>query len=75
MVEALQADYSVRQISETLGFTRSNLYYHPKSDPSEEVLREEIEQLHYATRSMVIGVSQRCYCVWDTPLGIDASPD
>ena len=45
MVEALQADYSVRQISETLGFTRSNLYYHPKSDPCEEVLREEIEQL------------------------------
>ena len=45
MVEALQADYSVRQISETLGFTRSNLYYHPESDPCEEVLSEEIEQL------------------------------
>ena len=45
MVEALRTDYSVRQICETLGFTRSNLYYQPKSDPSEDVLREKIEQL------------------------------
>ena len=45
MVEALQTDYSVRQICETLGFNRSNLYYHPKSDPSEVGLREEIEAL------------------------------
>ena len=45
MVETLQADYSVRQICETLGFTRSNLYYHPKQDPSEVVLRAEIEKL------------------------------
>ena len=29
MVEALRTDFSVRQICETLGFTRSNLYYHP----------------------------------------------
>ena len=43
MVMALQTDYSVRQICETLGFNRSNLYYHPKSDPSETGLREEIE--------------------------------
>ena len=28
-----------------LGFTRSNFYYQPKSDPSEEVLRAEIEKL------------------------------
>ena len=45
MVEELQTDYSVRQICETLGFNRSNLYYHPKSDPSEACLREEIEAL------------------------------
>ena len=45
MVAALQTDYSVRQICETLGFNRSNLYYHPKSDPSEAGLREEIEAL------------------------------
>ncbi len=45
MVEALQTDYSVRQICETLGFNRSNLYYHPKSDPSQAGLREEIEAL------------------------------
>ena len=38
-------DYSVRQISETLGFTRSNFYYQPKQDPCEEVLQEEIETL------------------------------
>ena len=45
LVEALRGDYSVHQISETLGFNRSLLYYHPKSDPSEEDLREEIEKL------------------------------
>ena len=45
MVEALRTEYSVRQICEVLGFTRSNLYYHPKQDPSEAVLREEIETL------------------------------
>ena len=37
--------YSVRQISETLGFTRSNFYYQPKKPPCEEVLRDEIEKL------------------------------
>ena len=45
MVLALQTDYSVRQICETLGFNLSNLYYQPKSDPSETGLREEIELL------------------------------
>ena len=45
LVETLRTDYSVREISETLGFNRSLLYYHPKSDPSQEVLREEIEKL------------------------------
>ena len=45
MVEALRTDYSVRQICEVLGFTRSNLYYQPKQDASEAVLRDEIEKL------------------------------
>ena len=45
MVEALRTDYSVRQICETLGFTRSTLYYQPKQDPCEEGLRDEIETL------------------------------
>ena len=35
----------MRQICETLDFNKSPLYYQPKSDPSEEVLREEIETL------------------------------
>ncbi len=35
----------MRQICEVLGFTRSSLYYVPKSDPYEEVLRSEIEKL------------------------------
>ena len=45
LVETLRNDYSVHQICETLGFNRSLLYYHPKSDPSEEGLGEEIEKL------------------------------
>ena len=46
MVEvSWRTEYSVRQICEVLGFTQSNLYYHPKQDPSEAVLREEIETL------------------------------
>ena len=46
LVEALRDDYSVHQICETLGFNRGLLlYYHPKSDPSEEDLREKIEKL------------------------------
>ena len=28
-----------------MGFNKSTLYYHPKSDPSEEVLRSDIQQL------------------------------
>ena len=43
MVEALRTDFSVRQICETLGFTRSNLYYHPKQDLCEAGLRDEID--------------------------------
>ena len=35
----------MRQICETLGFNKSALYYQPKIDPCEEVLRTEIEEL------------------------------
>ena len=35
----------MREICEVLGFTRSNFYYQPKNDPSEAVLRSEIEKL------------------------------
>ena len=35
----------MRQICETLGFNKSTLYYQPKIDASEEILRTEIEQL------------------------------
>ena len=35
----------MREICETLGFTRSNFYYQPKIDPCEDVLRDEIEQV------------------------------
>ncbi len=35
----------MRQICEVLDFNRNLFYYHPKSDPSEARLREEIEQL------------------------------
>ena len=45
MVEALQTDYSVRQICEVLGLHRSGLYYQPTHDPFEQVLRDEIEKL------------------------------
>ncbi len=45
MVAALRSDYSVREICAVLGFNRNLFYYQPKSDPSEAVLRAEIEQL------------------------------
>jgi transposase InsO family protein len=35
----------VRQICEVLGINKSTLYYQAKNDPSEDVLREEIERL------------------------------
>ena len=35
----------MRQICETLGFNKRRLYYQPKHDPSEAVLRAEIEKL------------------------------
>lgn len=45
IVEVLRTDYSVRQICNTLSFNRSNLYYQPKENPCEEMLRQEIEKL------------------------------
>ena len=45
LVETLRTDYSVREISETLGFNRSLLYYHPKSEMSDEALRDVIQRL------------------------------
>ena len=45
MVKALQPEYSVRQICDALGLHRSSLYYQPKTDPSEQPLRDEIEKL------------------------------
>ena len=45
LIAALQQEYSVREICETLGFNRSSFYYHPKEDPSEALLRAEIEKL------------------------------
>ena len=45
IVEALQPHYSVRQICDALGLHRSSLYYQPKTDPSEQQLRDEIEKL------------------------------
>ena len=45
LVEKLSTKYAVRQICEVLGFNRNLFYYHPKSDPSEAKLREDIETL------------------------------
>ena len=75
MVEALRTDFSVRQICETLGFTRSNFYYHPKQDPCEAGLRDEIEKLSLLYPNTDIGVSRSCWCVADTPSGINVLPD
>jgi transposase InsO family protein len=35
----------MRQICQTLGFNKSTFYYQPKLDPSEDVLRAEIQRL------------------------------
>ena len=73
LISALQQEYSVREICETLGFNRSSFYYHPQEDPSEDALRSEIRRLRDGIRDTGIGVSRSCYCVWDTPLAPDAS--
>jgi len=41
----LQKEHSVRDICGILGVNRSSFYYQPKEDPSEAVLRAEIEKL------------------------------
>jgi len=45
LISALRKEYSVREICQTLGFNRSSFYYHPQEDPSEDLLRSEIEKL------------------------------
>ena len=45
LISALQQEYCVREICETLGFNRSSFYYHLQEDPSEDALRSEIEML------------------------------
>ena len=53
----------MRQICEVLGSTRSNLYYHPKQDPSEAMLRDEIETLalRYPTYKQTYFRHEFCY--------------
>ena len=64
----------MQDICGILGVNRSSFYYQPKEDPSEAVLRAEIEKLvPDGIRDMGIGVSRSCYSVRDTPLGPDAS--
>ena len=66
----------MRDISGILGVNRSSLYYQPQEDPSEAVLLAEIEKLvPDGIRDTGIGVSRNSWCVRDTPLGLDASPD
>ena len=45
LISALHKEYSVQEICQTLGFNRSSFYYHPQEDPSEDLLRSEIEKL------------------------------
>ena len=64
----------MRDICGILGVNRGSFYYHPQEDPSEALLRSEIEKLvPDGIRDMGIGVSRSCYSVRDTPLGPDAS--
>ena len=71
MAEALQPDYSVRQICDVLGLHRSSLYYQAKTDPSEHQLRQEIEQLAagyptYGYRRITQLLKRRGYTVGTT---------
>ena len=64
----------MRDICGVLGVNRSSFYYQPREDPSEEVLRAEIEKLvPERIRDTDIGVSHSYWCVRDTPLEPDAS--
>ncbi len=65
----------MRDICGILGVNRSSFYYHPQEDPSEDLLRSEIEKLvPERIRDTDIGVSHSYFCVRDTPLEPDASP-
>ncbi|MCY4568955.1 MAG: IS3 family transposase [Candidatus Poribacteria bacterium] len=44
-ISALRQEHCVRDICGILGVNRSSFYYQPKEDPSEDVLRAEIETL------------------------------
>ncbi len=48
MVQALQTNYSVRQICETLGINRSNLYY----EPIEEALCQSVPEIHHSDQGV-----------------------
>ena len=64
----------MRDICGILGVNRSSFYYQPREDPSEVVLRAEIEQLvPVSIQPTGIGVSHGYSCVRDTALGPDAS--
>ena len=63
----------MRDICGILGVNRSSFYYQPREDPSEAVLRAEIEKLvPVSIQDTGIGVSRSCYSVRDTPLEPDA---
>ena len=71
IVEALQPDYSVRQICDVLGLHRSGLYYQPKTDPFAHQLQPEIEQLAacyptYGYRRITQLLKRRGYTVGTT---------
>ena len=54
----------------------SSFYYHPQEDPSEDLLRSEIEKLvPESIRDTGIGASRSCWCTKDTPLAPGASHD
>ena len=72
-ISALQQEHSVRDICGILGINRSSFYYQPREDPSEAVLRAEIEKFAGRYPRYGIGVSHSYSCVRDTPLAPDAS--
>ena len=74
IVDVLRTAYSVRQICEVLGFNKSTLYYQPRIDPSEDVLREEIERLAaryptYGYRRITKLLLRLGYPRWVSPRG------
>ena len=75
MVEALRTDFSVRQICETLGFNRSNLYYPPKQPPCEAGLRDEIEKLSLLYPTYGYRRPTQLLVVADIPSDISVLPD